>query len=263
MYRNIKKLTKRELTHDFSLSDVGGSTLTSEEVEYIMIANGCLFRRNFALKQGLKNPPHAILPNSQHTDFYFWHEALFHNARVTEILAYQLCRKLTTTKELLEMSPRNRRLSDLKDLYIIGPSYGSLFLVGAMATITSCWQGFTSKVVGKDQEWQSVPIPEGSRVQLVDDVIFSASAPSLMATRNAIKESLTGSRLVLSNEIGVIANASVVKKIDSFKIKSLITFPKPAVYEVNKCKLCNQGSKPYDIKFYRRELTEACWREPE
>ena len=262
MYSNIKTLSRREIISDFSLSDVGASTLNQEEIEHIFYAHGIMYSYEQAKKLGWKNPPHVVLPNGNHTNFYFWHQAMFHNSQITEVLADQLCKKLRFTKKYMGMSGRVRYLSRPRKLYIVGPSYGSIFLAGAMAKLCRSFQGFTYKVVGKDQEWQSLPIPRMSLIQLVDDIIYSSSADSLMATKNAIKEIPSGKMVKVIKEIGVIVNMSGMKKVGQYKIKSLVNFLPPEIWAPKACPLCQQRSRIYSPQTNWDKLANACWREP-
>ena len=262
MLVDITTLPQEEIRKELDISKIGASILSSKELKYIFSAFGVWFDYDHAKSIGIDSPPHPVLPSGIHTNCYIVHGALLHKSQITEVFAQQLANRLILGQKLNKMKPLERL--KYRDVWVIGPSYGAAFLVAAMAQYWNSWQGFTCKVVGipMDYEWQSLPIPPGSLVQLVDDIIYSASADSLMATRNAIKEMASGRRIRLNKEIGVIINMSGKKKINNFRIKSLISLPPSNIWQSSNCPLCTQGSKPLSIQNEWPQLANACWREP-
>lgn len=260
MLVDITKFPREEIRRELDVSKIGEAELDHEDLVCIFRALGIWYDYGEAKRIGVANPPHPFLPSGVHTNCYLMHSALFHNAQITEILAQQLARKLKFTRSYRKLKWSERL--EHREVWVVGPSYGATFLVGAMANYLRCWQGVTCKVVGKDQEWQSLPISKGSLVQLVDDLIFSVTADSLMATRNAIKELLTGGMIKLNREIGAVVNMSGKKTIGGFRVKSLINLPAPRLWQADVCELCKMGSKPLSIQDEWSQLAEACWRDP-
>lgn len=258
MYVNIRKLTKHEIIYDLSINDVGGSNLSPEEVEYLLIASDCLFDYNFALKVGNKNPPHALLPTGNHTNFYLWHDDMLNNSSLTDILASQLTKKLVFTDKLAKMSKRERYKSQIR-FYIIGPSYSS-FLVSSIARLCNCWQGITYDTDTFDQEWRSLPLYKDSSVQLICSYLMSDNILSVI--KSAILENLNDNHqdILVKKEVGVVVNM-LGQKITSkgWLINSLLD-SRPTIWKADECLLCKAGSSVLSVQKNQLELTNCCWR---
>lgn len=260
MYVNIKKLRKDEIVRDFSESDVGASNLSEEEFKYIFSALGVWFDYEHALSLGVNKPPHAILPNGTHTNFHFHSYDLFSNSQITDILASQLAKKLEATKNLMNMSKRERYKLQHRT-YIIGPNEASL-LVAAIAKICNCWQGLTYEAGAQEQEWRALSLPPNNTVQLISNYIMSARI--LDAIHGAILEPINYGQAFLSvrNEVGVIINLSGKEKLlNGWLVKSLIKVDQKS-WSADSCELCSSGSRALSVQDNWLELAAACWREP-
>lgn len=259
MYFNLKKLSRDEIIQ-LTPGDIGSSTLKSEELLRIFSAHDLFYMYDYVSLHGHKKvlAPHVILPNSKHSDFYIQQEALLRNYALAEILGLQLVKKLKLGVKISQMSPRERR--ELPPIWIVGPGYGSAFLVSAIARELQAWQAVTKKVEGKDQEWPLPPIIPNSLVQIVDDIVFSAA--SLLATRNAVLEPLSpGAKVKIQPEVGVVISTSDTEKISGLKIISLIKI-EPQIWYKSECPLCRQGSQPLSVESNWSDLVANCWWEP-
>ncbi len=259
MYFNLAKLSRDEIV-ELKPGDIGASTLKLEEILRIFSAQNLFYMYDYASSHNRKKKlsPHVILPTGRHTDFYIQQEALLRNSALAEILGTQLLKKLKLGREISKLSPRERR--EQPPVWVVGPDYGSAFLVSAMARELQAWQAVTKKIEGKDQEWSLPPITANSFVQIVDDIISSAA--SLVATRSAIVEALpVGTKINIQSEAGVVINMSGVNKIGELEIVSLLKI-EPQIWYKSDCPLCRQGSQPLSMESNWPELTAACWREP-
>lgn len=257
MLVNIMKLSRQELL-GLSHSEVGRSTMSESEILRLLSALRVWYNYDYAKGQGDELPPHAVLVNKTHTDTYIMHKALCHNSAIVAVLARQLIKKLTLGKSMMDLSPRDRLSA--KPIWVIGPSYGSVFLVSAFARELGAWQGMTEKVEGNDQEWTSLPIPNGVVVQLVDDVVMTAG--SALAAKCAVLEPLSaGNQVSIQPEIGVIINMSGVTRVGEFKIVSLLELV-PMFWYGEDCQLCQQGSPVVSVERNWPQLAEACWLDP-
>ena len=259
MLVNIDKLSRSEVER-LSEGEIGESVMSEYEIFRIITAIQAGYNYNFALKLNQSTPPHAVLANGAHTDTYFKHEAFFHRSNIVDIMAHQLSKRLTLGEMIMKKSLRERLNEN--PILVIGPSYGATFLVAALAKYWKCCQGVTLKVVGKDQEWQTFPLPMQSTVQLVDDLIYSDS--TITATHGALVEKINFGQafIYVKSEVGTIINMSgMTKTKNEWKIKSLVSI-KPQTWPANECELCKIGSVPLSVQNNWPELATACWREP-
>ncbi len=257
MLVNIRKLPRHELIK-LNLNMVGGGILTDQDVMYIFSALGVWYNYDYA-QQFSALPPHAVLPNEQHTDTYFKHLSFFNSSSITEILAIQLSRRLGLGNKIMDLSPRERAKEN--PIWVIGPDSAAL-LVSALASYWQCWQGTTHKVVGGDHEWPSLSLPKNSVVQLIDD--FVRSAYTLDHVHGAILEDFAYGQMFIQvqNEVGAIVNMTGKDKIQNgWKIVSLINL-KPKIWPKDNCLLCQAGSTAVSVQHSWHRLADSCWHEP-
>ena len=184
---------------------------------------------------------YALLTSGRHSGEYYDCTFILQKAFASKIVAHQLALRLGNID---------------KTDWIIGPSFGAIFLVSHIADEFNCFHAITEKK-GDTQEWNRFEIPDSKQilVQIVEDVITSGG--SSFKTLDAIKN---GNRndVQFYKRLAAIINRSGRDSIGDFQIVSLLN-PNIPIYIPDECPFCALGSevtpmKPYLVKKYGAEV---------
>ncbi len=179
------------------------------------------------------SPITKLYPRFVHT------AALFSHPRAAAIIADQLVNRLP-----------NRP----KPHCVVGPSHGAWGLVSALA---QRWGGICQQLtkhtgVRKEQAWDGPPLPQGSRVQLCDDLIRGGG--TLEQLVDAI-QAANGDSVVINPEVLAVVNVSGKEQLGQFRIVSLVSFKEESL--LPKISLGGPSSAVRELRPYLYERSVA------